>query len=118
MTKEIRRARRSGKTKMRQRKLSSRPRLVVYRSNGHMYAQVSKACVGGDVVIVSCSTLEKELRSQTANKVDQAKMVGKLIGERAIANNVKEVAFDRNGYKYHGRVQALADAAREAGLDF
>ncbi|MBA2657742.1 MAG: 50S ribosomal protein L18 [Tatlockia sp.] len=98
---------------------STRPRLVVHRSGSHIYSQIVIRSEGGDKVIVSASTLDKELKSKlTGTKVEQAQLVGKLLGERAKANNVVEVSFDRAGYKYHGRVKALADGAREAGLDF
>ena len=73
----------------------------------------------GDVVLAQASTAEKGLRGQNAGpKVDQAKAIGKLIAERAVKKDISEIAFDRNGFKYHGRVKALADAAREAGLIF
>ena len=72
----------------------------------------------GDNVVASASTLEKDLRSGSTGNVDAASVVGKLVAERAVAAGVTSVAFDRNGFKYHGRVKALADAAREAGLEF
>ena len=93
-------------------------RLVVYRTPRHIYAQVIAA--GGAEVLVAASTVEKTLRDglgYTGN-IDAAKAVGKLIAERAAEKGVTEVAFDRSGFKYHGRVAALADAAREAGLKF
>ena len=96
-----------------------RPRLSIFRSGKHIYAQIIDDESG--TTLVSASTLVKELRSNDevdgGNK-DGAKAVGKMIGERAIAANITQVVFDRNGYKYHGRVAALADAAREAGLQF
>ncbi|MBV9968820.1 MAG: 50S ribosomal protein L18 [Xanthobacteraceae bacterium] len=96
----------------------SRPRLSVFRSSKHIYAQVIDDRAGATVA--SASTMEKELRSslKTGADVGAAKAVGKLLAERAAAKGVKEVVFDRGGYLYHGRVKALADAAREGGLSF
>jgi large subunit ribosomal protein L18 len=93
-------------------------RLTVHRSNLHIYAQVIDA--SGSKVIVSASTLDKELRGQIPNggNVKAAALVGKRIAEKAREKGVDKVAFDRAGYKYHGRVKALAEAAREAGLKF
>lgn len=91
-------------------------RLCVYRSPRHIYAQVISA--SGDKIQASASTVEKELRSSATGNIESAKKVGALIAERAKAAGVDTVAFDRSGYKYHGRVKALADAAREAGLQF
>jgi large subunit ribosomal protein L18 len=93
-------------------------RLTVHRSNLHIYAQVIDA--SGSKVIVSASTLDKELRGQVPNggNVKAAALVGKRIAEKAREKGVDKVAFDRAGYKYHGRVKALAEAAREAGLKF
>lgn len=91
-------------------------RLCVNRTPRHIYAQVI-AAEGGNV-IASASTLDKELRSGATGNIDAAGAVGKLIAERAKSAGVKEVAFDRSGYRYHGRVKALADAAREGGLEF
>jgi len=95
-----------------------RPRLNVFRSNQHIYAQVID-----DVqkhTLVAASTLDTGLRPQLSEntKVEEAKLVGRLIAERAQAAGIKQVVFDRGGYLYHGRIKALADAAREAGLDF
>ncbi|MHB1034451.1 MAG: 50S ribosomal protein L18 [Pirellulales bacterium] len=97
---------------------STRPRLSIFRSHQHVYAQVIDDQRGQ--TLVSASTLDKELKSQArygGNKA-AAGLVGKAIAERALAAGIKEVAFDRREYKYHGRVAALADAAREAGLTF
>jgi len=93
-------------------------RLAVHRSNGHMYAQVIDA--SGAKVLASASTIEPELRKAVKNggNVEAAAMVGKRIAEKARALGIEAVAFDRGGYKYHGRVKALADAAREHGLKF
>lgn len=99
--------------------LTDKPRLVVFRSINHIYCQIVRPADGGDVVLSQASTLEKSLRNKlTGNKVSQAQIIGKLIAERALEKQVSIIAFDRNGYKYHGRIKALADAAREAGLQF
>jgi large subunit ribosomal protein L18 len=93
-------------------------RLTVHRSNGHIYAQVIDA--SGAKVLASASTLEKEVRGglKTGSNVKAAAEVGKRIAERAKKAGVEAVAFDRSGYKFHGRIKALATAAREAGLKF
>jgi large subunit ribosomal protein L18 len=95
-----------------------RPRLSVFRSGRHIYAQVIDDAAGRTVA--AASSLERSLREALASGADReaAAAVGKLIAERAIAAGVKEVVFDRGAYLYHGRVQALADAAREGGLAF
>lgn len=95
-----------------------RPRLCVYRSLGHIYAQVIDDHTGR--TLASASSLDKEMRKQLkgGGNVAAAKVVGKAIAERARAAGVELVVFDRGGYKYHGRVQALAESAREAGLKF
>ena len=119
MNKQNSRNRRGLKAKALIRK-SGRARLVVYRSGLHIYSQIILPDHLGDKVLVSCSTIDKELRNSLTgkNKVEQANLVGKLLGKRANEKGVTQVAFDRAGYKYHGRVKALADGAREAGLDF
>jgi large subunit ribosomal protein L18 len=100
-------------------KQSKRPRLTVHRSGTHMYSQIIVRGDMGDVVVVSASTLDKEIKpTLTGNKCEQAQQVGKLLAKRAKEKSLTEVAFDRAGYKYHGRVKALADGAREAGLNF
>lgn len=91
-------------------------RLSVNRTPRHIYAQILSA--EGDRVLAAASTLDKSLRSGATGNVEAAKAVGALIAERAKTAGVSTVAFDRGGYKYHGRVKALADAAREAGLEF
>ncbi|GAB3097009.1 50S ribosomal protein L18 [Aestuariicella hydrocarbonica] len=91
-------------------------RLCVNRTPRHIYAQVIAA--DGAKVLASASTLDKDLRAGKTSNKEAAQAVGKLVAERAKAAGVTQVAFDRSGYKYHGRVQALADAAREAGLEF
>ena len=95
-----------------------RPRLSVFRSSKHIYAQVIDDTKGE--TLASASSLEKDMRSagNTGANIDAAKAVGKLLAERAAKRGVKEVVFDRGGYLYHGRVKALADAARESGLSF
>lgn len=95
-----------------------RPRLCVNRSNVNIYAQIIDDEKG--VTIVSASTLEKELAAKVKGKtkVEAAKIIGEEIGKRAVAKKIKEVVFDRGGYLYTGRVQALADGARAAGLKF
>ena len=97
---------------------AERPRLNVYRSLNHIYAQVIDDLKGE--TLASASSLEKTMREagNTGANIDAAKAVGKLLAERAVKNGVKEVVFDRGGYLYHGRVKALADAARESGLSF
>lgn len=97
---------------------AERPRLNVFRSLEHIYAQVIDDVEGK--TIVSASTVDKALRSEVSgkSKKEQAELVGKTIAERAKAAGVKTVLFDRGGYLYHGRVKALADGAREGGLDF
>jgi large subunit ribosomal protein L18 len=97
---------------------NGRPRLSVFRSSKQIYAQVIDDVRGHTVA--SASTLEADVKGKlkTGATVDAAKEVGKLVAERAVAAGVKQVIFDRSGYLYHGRVKALADAAREGGLDF
>lgn len=98
---------------------SKRARLAVYRSSVHIYSQIIVTGEQGDTVLVSASTLDSELKAKLkGNKSEQAQQVGKLLAERAKEKNVSDVAFDRAGYKYHGRVKALAEGAREAGLNF
>lgn len=97
---------------------SDRPRLNIFRSLGHIYAQVIDDSQG--VTLVSASTVDKKLRDLVLgkSKVEQATIVGQHLAERALDVGVKQVVFDRGGFKYHGRVKALADASREAGLEF
>ena len=92
-----------------------RPRLAIFRSLNHIYAQViddERA-----VTIASASTVEKDLRGSTGGNLDAAQRVGRAIAERAIAKGVEQVVFDRGGFRYHGRIKALTEAAREAGLN-
>lgn len=91
------------------------PRLSVFRSSRHFYAQIFDSV--GSKVIVSASTVEKDLKIDS-NNVEGAVSVGRKIAERALENGIKKVVFDRSGYKYHGRIKALAESARENGLTF
>ncbi len=93
-----------------------RPRLAVFRSLNHIYAQVIDDSTGR--TLVAASTLEKDLRGGNGTKSEEAAAVGRLVAERAKAAGVDKVVFDRAGFQYHGRVKSLAEAAREAGLDF
>jgi large subunit ribosomal protein L18 len=97
---------------------ASRPRLSIHRSSEHIYAQVIDDAT--HATVASASTLEQDLKSRLAglSKAKQAEVVGTAVAERAITKGVKHVAFDRGGFRYHGRVQALAEGARQAGLDF
>ena len=115
---EKKRLRAKRKTRVRSRVHgdAARPRLNVYRSVQHIYAQVIDDEQGK--TLLSASTLDSSLRDKTGGNVEAAKEVGKLIAERAIEKGIEKVVFDRGGFKYHGRVQALADAAREGGLQF
>ena len=94
------------------------PRLAVFRSNNHMYAQIIDDTVGN--TLVAASTLEKSVKAELekTNNVDAAAYLGKVIAERALDKGIKTVVFDRGGFLYTGKIAALADAAREAGLDF
>jgi large subunit ribosomal protein L18 len=95
---------------------TGRARLSVHRSSKHIYAQVIDDLKGATVA--AASSLEKDMRAKTGANVDAAKAVGKLVAQRAVEKGVKDVVFDRGGYRYHGRIKALADAAREGGLQF
>ena len=94
------------------------PRLAVFRSNNHMYAQIIDDTIGK--TLVAASTTQKEVKAELekTNNVDAAAYLGTVIGKKAVEAGIKEVVFDRGGFIYHGKIQALADAAREAGLDF
>ena len=94
---------------------SERPRLAIYRSLNHIYAQLIDDETGR--TLASASTTEKDLRGETGGNIEAARRVGSAIAERAGAAGITSVVFDRGGYRYHGRVKALADAAREAGLN-
>lgn len=95
-----------------------RPRLNVFRSLKHIYAQVINDQAGE--TLTSASTVDSGVRDEIAGltKTEQARVVGRVVADRALAKGIEKVVFDRGGYKYHGRVKALAEAAREAGLDF
>jgi large subunit ribosomal protein L18 len=96
-----------------------RPRLNVFRSAMHIYAQIIDDTRGH--TLASASTLDPEVKAQLSNglkKVDEARIVGRILAQRALAQGIRKVVFDRGGYKYHGRVKALADGAREGGLEF
>ena len=94
------------------------PRLAVFRSNNHMYAQIIDDVAGN--TLVAASTLQKDVKAnlEKTNNVEAAAALGKVIAEKALEKGIKEVVFDRGGFVYHGKIQALADAAREAGLEF
>lgn len=117
MNKHITRLRRARKTRARVADLKM-VRLCVFRSNNHIYAQVISA--GGNEVLAHASTLEAEVRNslKSSGNIEAAVVVGKRIAEKAKAAGVEKVAFDRSGFQYHGRVKALAEAARENGLSF
>jgi large subunit ribosomal protein L18 len=117
MNKKEARLRRARKTRAKIAEMKA-VRLTVFRSNCHIYAQVISGC--GSQVLAAASTVEPSVRAEVANggNVQAAQAVGKLIAERAKAAGVESVAFDRAGFAYHGRVKALADAAREGGLKF
>ena len=115
--KKASRLRRARKSRAHIRKLEM-PRLTVHRSGRHIYAQVISA--EGGSVVAAASTLQKDVREglKGTNNKEAAEAVGKAVAERALAAGVDSVAFDRSGFRYHGRVQVLADAAREGGLKF
>ena len=116
------------RTKVRQKKhkrlrnhivgTAQKPRLAVFRSNNHMYAQIIDDTVGN--TLVSASTLQKEVKAELENTDDvkAAAYLGTVIGKKAVEAGISQVVFDRGGFIYHGKIQALADAAREAGLNF
>ena len=116
--KEKSRARRHRRIRARVSGSGERPRLNIFRSNKHIYAQVIDDTTGR--TLVEASTLDKEFKdlSESGSTVAAAEKVGSMVARRAIEKGVSAVVFDRGGYLYHGRVQALADAAREAGLEF
>ncbi len=113
-TKKIRRSRRAVRIRNKIEAANTSPRLTVFRSNKHIYAQIIDDSAGKTLVSIS----EKEAVTQKANKVEKAKLVGQKLAEKAKAAKVKSVVFDKGAYKYHGRVKALADGAREGGLQF
>ena len=110
------RQRRHRRVRKKVRGTAERPRLAVFRSNNHIYAQVIDDIAGR--TLAAASTADASLKGTAGGNVDAATKVGTLVAERAIEKGVTDVVFDRGGYIYHGRVKALADAAREAGLNF
>lgn len=113
--KKVSRLRRALRSRIKMRELGA-TRLCVHRTPQHIYAQLISG--DGSQVLASASTVEKDLRSGATSNIDAATKVGSLIAERAKSAGVTKVAFDRSGFKYHGRVKALAEAAREGGLEF
>lgn len=113
--KKLARLRRARRARAKIRELGGN-RLSVHRTSQHIYAQVLSA--DGSKVLASASTLDKILREGATSNIDAAKAVGQLIAERAKQVGVEQVSFDRSGFKFHGRIKALADTAREAGLQF
>jgi large subunit ribosomal protein L18 len=110
------RRKRHDRIRLRMEGTGTRPRLAVFRSLHHIYAQVIDDASGR--TLAAASTVEKELRGAKQTKTDGAKTVGRLLAERAKEAGVARVVFDRAGFRYHGRIKSLADAAREAGLEF
>ncbi|MFB9886589.1 50S ribosomal protein L18 [Balneatrix alpica] len=113
--KKVSRLRRAARGRHKMRELGVN-RLTIHRTPRHIYAQVFSPC--GGHVLAAASTLDTELRSGQTGNADAAAKVGALVAKRALEAGVKQVAFDRAGFKYHGRIKALADAAREGGLEF
>jgi large subunit ribosomal protein L18 len=120
VAKERREARKKRQVRVRRKVHGSqeRPRLCIFRSARHIYAQIIEDITG--TTLVAVSTVSKEVGGglKVSGNVEAAKLVGKKVAERALAKNITQVVFDRNGFLYHGRIKALADAAREAGLSF
>lgn len=117
VNKKVARQRRAKKTRKRIYS-SGKPRLSVFKSSRHLYAQIFAH--DGSKVLVSCSTLEGAVKKEVpyTGNIKAAELVGKLIAERSIEAGIKEIAFDRSGFMYHGRIKALADNARQVGLTF
>jgi len=115
MDKKLARLRRAKRTRLNIRE-SGQIRLSVHRTPRHIYAQITSAA--GDRVLVTASPVEKDLREAATGNADAASKVGELIAKRAKEAGIERVAFDRSGFRYHGRIKALADAARENGLEF
>ena len=107
---------RQNRTRYRLKKVSDRKRLSIFKSNNHIYAQIINDEKG--VTLVSASSLEKSVRTEKKTKKELAERIGKEIAKRSIENGIKEVAFDKGKYKYHGIIKILAEAARTAGLNF
>ena len=112
------RKRRHARVRSRVNGTGTRPRLCVFRSLKYMYAQIVDDSVGH--TLVSASSLDSEIRNKMAGKTktENAELIGSVVAQRALSKGINRVAFDRGGYKYHGRVRALAEAARKAGLEF
>jgi len=108
--------RRQNRTRFKLKKVTERKRLSVFKSNNHIYAQVINDEIG--VTLVSASSLEKEIRIKKQTKKELAKKIGSEIAKRSIKNGIKDVAFDKGKYKYHGIIKILAEAARAGGLNF
>lgn len=117
MSKQTSRLRRAVRTRRHMTELEV-IRLSVHRTPKHIYAQIISS--DGGSVVASASTLDKQIKGniKSTGNIEAAKLVGKLVAKRALDIGIKQVAFDRSGFKYHGRVKALADAARESGLEF
>lgn len=115
---QFRRERRHSRLRNKLVGTTARPRLNIFRSARHIHAQIIDDTKGH--TLVAASTLDKDIRTRAAQltKVEEAKVVGKLIAARALAKGIKQVVFDRGGFRYQGRVKSLADASREAGLEF
>jgi large subunit ribosomal protein L18 len=118
LSKDLHRKRVHARVRTRVQGTTERPRLCVYRSLGHIYAQVIDDRTGTTLVSASSTDGETKKNLKGGGNIAAAKVIGKAVAERAKAAGVSKVVFDRGGYKYHGRVKALADAAREAGLQF
>jgi len=118
VTRREARLRRHARIRAKLKGTASRPRLCVFRSLNHIYAQVIDDTIGH--TLVSASSLDPEIREQAngLSKTELSRLVGALLARRALSQGITQVAFDRGGYKYHGRVKALGDAAREGGLKF
>ncbi len=115
---QIARSKRQVRVRRKVRGSQERPRLCIFRSAKHIYAQIIEDVTGTTLVAVSTVTKDVGGDLKVSGNVEAAKLVGKKIAERALAKNITQVVFDRNGFLYHGRIKALADAAREAGLSF
>lgn len=116
LDRNVMRKKRHGRVRKNLSGTAERPRLNVYRSNKHIYAQLIDDV--NNVTVSSASTKDKELNLANGGNVESAKQVGEALAKRAVEKGLKSVVFDRGGYLYHGRVKALAEAAREAGLEF
>lgn len=119
MDKKQSRLRRASKARIKIRQLDI-PRLCVHRTSQHVYAQIIIPAVKGDKVLVSASTLDKDVKAAGANggNIKSASIVGGIIARKATERGIDKIAFDRSGFKYHGCIKALADAVREAGINF